>query len=66
MCARDSPSLRTIQLQVSFEESFHKQQGTIDRTSATKEARLGEIFEEIQQVRVRSESDFDGTDVFTL
>ena len=63
LCARDSPQLKTIQLQVKFEEEYHSQLSAIERTANTKNARLTEIFKEIEGVRVKSESDFDALSV---
>lgn len=63
LCARDSPQLKTIQLQVKFEEEYHGQLSATERTANTKNARLTEIFKEIEGVRVKSESDFDALSV---
>ena len=63
LCAKDSPQLKTIQLQVNFEEEYHSQLNVIERAANTKNARLTEIFKEIEGVRVKSESDFDALSV---
>ena len=33
LCAKDSPQLKTIQLQVNFEEEYHRQLDAIERAS---------------------------------
>ncbi len=63
LCAKDSPQLKTVQLQVNFEEEYHRQLNAAERTANTKNARLTEIFKEIEGVRVKSESDFDALSV---
>ena len=63
LCERDSPPLKTIQSQVAFEEEYQHQMDTVQRKLNTKDAKLAEIFKEIELVRVKSESDFDALSV---
>ena len=63
LCARDSPQLKTIELQVQFEQEYQRQRNAIERAANIKNARLSEIFKEIEGVRVKSESDFDALSV---
>eukprot|EP01047_Picozoa_sp_COSAG01_P001685 COSAG01_NODE_39_length_33243_cov_28.298558_31_plen_434_part_00 len=63
LCQRDSPPLKTVQLQVAFEEEYQRQQHASERATTAKNARLSEIFREIEAVRVKSESDFDALSV---
>eukprot|EP01052_Picozoa_sp_SAG31_P024740 SAG31_NODE_2125_length_6396_cov_10.043036_3_plen_624_part_00 len=63
LCERDSPPLKTIQAQVAFEEEYQRQMDAVQRKLNTKDAKLVEIFRDIELVRVKSESDFDALSV---
>ena len=50
LCARDSPPLQTIRAQVAFEEEYQHSVDTVQRKENTKDAKLNEIFMEIESV----------------
>jgi len=63
LCARDSPSLQTVRLQVRYEEEHLRQDEKSGRSRRKREDKLAHIFNEIQSVHVKSESDFESLTV---
>ena len=56
---RDSPSLETVKMQVSFDTAYVEQEAVIQKSQGAKEAQLKDMLRTIVEMQPESSSDFE-------